>query len=118
MEQTAKIIEFNKELSYDDIKCVLNPVHVSDLKQILSMTPVNRRFSVALSFANITPETLAMQAGLYNHENMKLNNTWRRWLRHECKIPLGAAFRFAKVLGISVELLFSSPKWRQYDSQR
>lgn len=106
MIQENKIIEFKKELDYDDIICVLNPLQSCDLKQILLMTPEDRRLNVALVFSGIKIEELFKKSGLDND-----NNYAYRWIRYENKLPLGAAFRLAKVFGVSVEILFAYPLW-------
>lgn len=109
MEQQAKIIEFNKEIAFDDIKCVLNSVQSCDLKQILFMTPEDRRLEVALAFTGLSNKELF---GISGFDTEATKSGWWRWLRHENRLPLGAAFRLAKVFGVPAEVLFESPKWR------
>jgi len=110
MKESAEIIQFNKdEIAFDDIICVLNPLQSCDLKQILLMTHADRRMNVALAFANITLIDLANKSGL--NDNNNTCNTVRRYLNYENKMPLGSAFRLAKVFGVSVEILFESSRY-------
>lgn len=106
MIESNKIIEFKKELDYDDIKCVNNPLLACDLKQILMITPHDRRLNVALAFSNISLMELFRESGLYDD-----NKYIYRWTKHEVRLPLGAAFRLAKVFGVPSEILFASPLW-------
>ena len=114
MDQLVEIRSFNTEIEYDDIICLLNPVAACDLKQILMMTPLDRRLEVSLSFANVDVKYLFITAGLYESQH---DATWKRWLSHKSKLPLGAAFRLAKALGVPAEILFASPKWRMEETQ-
>lgn len=107
MIQENKVIEFKKEIEYDDIVCVLNPLLSIDLKQILLMTPEERRLDVSLSFAGINMIDLFKKAGF----NLEEKNIYR-WTTYQNKLPLGAAFRLARVFGVPVEILFASPLWR------
>jgi len=108
MIKSNKIIEFKKEIDFDDIPCVLNPLLACDLKQILMMTPEDRRLAVALAFANISMKDLFLKSGLGAE-----NTNYYRWIEYENRLPLGVAFRMAKVIGVSIEILFASPLWRQ-----
>ena len=108
MKSNAEIIQFKNELSFDDIICVLNPLQSCDLKQILLMTQIDRRLSVALSFSDITIDDLARKSGL---DSSECSSSLRRWIKGENKLPLGAAFRLAKVFGVPVEILFESPRY-------
>lgn len=115
MNQTAEVLEFNKErseLSYDDIKSILNPVQAADLVRILLLTPEDRRLNIALVFSDITTEDLFIKSGLGMEISGSSYFTFKRWMRHECKLPLGAAFRLAKVFDVPVEILFRSNKWK------
>lgn len=110
MNKLNRIIDFNnRKLDFDDIVCELNVLLACDLKQILLMTPENRRLNVALAFANLNINQLADKSGLNDFD--KNGVVLRRWIRHEYRLPLGAAFRLAKVFGVPVEVLFASPEW-------
>ena len=104
----AEIISFDKkEINFEDIICVLNPLQSCDLKQVLLMTHVDRRLSVALAFADIDLHQLMVQAGFEGERS-----SFNRWLiNFNSKLPLGVAFRLAKVFGVPVEVLFQSSKY-------
>lgn len=111
--EVINIKENEREIDYEDIICLLNPLQSCDLKQILMMTHVDRRLNVALAFANIDYKTLCVKAGLlYTH-----NNHVYKWLNGNNRLPLGIAFRLSKVLGVPVEILFASPMYKKGDKQ-
>jgi len=94
----------------DDIPCALNPLQACDLKQVLLLTPEDRRFVVACAFAALEPHDIFDRAGLVS-DSKHGDKQWQRWTGHEHRIPLGAAFRVAKVLGVPCEVLFASRLW-------
>lgn len=90
----------------DAIVPVLNPVRQMDLDTILRLTPAPQRVPVALAFAGMDIKGWAAAAGFQGP-------TVYRWVHLEAeqarRIPLGAGFRLARVLGaIDVELLFEA----------
>jgi hypothetical protein len=103
MKQNINVINFAKELDYEDIICILNPLQSIDLKQILLMTHEDRRLEVALSFSGISVTELFDKIGI---------SSYHRWTKYTNRLPMGIAFRLAKVFGVSAEILFSSPKWQ------
>jgi hypothetical protein len=106
MRKTTKI---NQGIDYEDINCILNIVQRADLEKILELTPGRRRLDVSLSFSGIEAKDLIKQVGIYDGDSP--NSVWRRWFRHEHRLPLGAAVRMAKVFGVPTELLFQSSVW-------
>lgn len=84
----------------DDLRSLLNPVHQADLAHILWITPEHRRVDVALAFMGLSQRRWADEAGLER-------NSLLRWMRKEYRLPLGVAFRLAKVIGVDVDLLFA-----------
>lgn len=86
-------------LPLDEIRSVLNPVQSRDLEWILERTPYTVRVPVALAFANLFQSTWAEAAGF---DDRAVN----RWVNGQHRIPIGAAFRLAKVLDVNCEVLF------------
>jgi hypothetical protein len=89
------------DVPVDDLQPMLNPVHQKDLAHILWITPEHRRVDVALAFMGLTHRRWAEEAGVTDY------NSLLRWLRKEHRLPLGAAFRLARVIGVEVDLLFA-----------
>ncbi len=95
----------------DDLLPKLNPYRQKDLAAILDLTPPRLRITMALVFAEWTQDEWAEEAGI----NAVTVGRWRNGFN---RIPLGAAFRLARVLGADPLQLFqeqlehdaSSPK--------
>jgi transcriptional regulator with XRE-family HTH domain len=95
----------------DDLIPKLNPCRQKDLAAILDLTPPRLRIAIALTFAEWTQDEWAEEAGINSV-------TVGRWRNGFNRIPLGAAFRLARVLGADPLQLFqeqlehdaSSPK--------
>lgn len=83
----------------DQIVSALNPCRARDLEWILRMVLSRARVPVALAFTELSHRAWATQAGF---DEAYLS----RWLAGKHKLPLGAAFRLAKVIGVDCELLF------------
>ena len=112
MAEKHAVVPFKKELDFDDLPCALNPIQACDLKQILLMTPEDRRLDVACAFSGLTPVKAFTLAGLLDDDTPGGGSrNYNRWLKHENKLPLGAAFRVAKVFGVPCEILFQSKAW-------
>jgi hypothetical protein len=95
-------------LHCDEIPCCLNPLQAIDLKQILLMTPAERRLAVACAFAGFDMREAFIKVGLAALREKKGQNgdvTWRRWIRRVHPMPLGAGFRLAALFGVPAELL-------------
>lgn len=95
------------EYDYEEISCYLNPVQSHDLKEILLLTSASRRLNVSLAFSGLTERELITKSGIRGITD-GTNSLWKRWMRKDIKLPLGAAFRIAKVLGTPAEILFES----------
>ncbi len=100
--------EIAKDIDFDDITCILNPVQAQDLTQILLMTPSERRLKVSLAFSNITLTDLSRKSGL---NESGINGTISRWFQGMNKMPLGVAFRLSRVFGVPTEILFESIRY-------
>lgn len=83
----------------DEIPAVLNPSRAADLEWILRMTPERLRPDVACAFADLSASQWTDLADIDY-------DVARHWLARRARLPLGAAFRMARVIGVSVELLF------------
>lgn len=97
----AKIVPFRAASAHvDDLPCLLNPVQACDLKQILLMTPAERRLAVAMAFSG-----LVSYRDLFERIGVMVDPTWSRWIQGKHRLPFGVAFRLGKVFGVSAELL-------------
>lgn len=86
-------------MTFDEVRCVLNPVQANDLIFVLGVTQADRRVDVAMAFTGLTVAAWSEAAGLGQVQV-------GRWLDEKHRFPLGAAFRLAKVLGVDAEVLF------------
>jgi hypothetical protein len=84
----------------DELQPKLNPVEQADLAQILSMTPYRRRVAVMLAFAEMSQAGWSAAAGLEER-------AVARWLRGDYRMPLGAALRLARVIGVDPIQVFA-----------
>lgn len=87
-------------VAFAEIQPVLNLVRANDLLFVLGVTQPERRVDVALAFAGLTIVQWSEAAGL-GHVQVG------RWLERQHRMPLGAAFRLAKVLGVETDVLFA-----------
>lgn len=85
----------------DDLVPKLNLVQQSDLTHILSLTPYRRRVAVMLAYVDLYEEDWCNMAGLSA-------KSVRDWLRGTHKMPFGAAYRLARVIGVDPEQLFTA----------
>lgn len=86
-------------MDLEDIHCLLNPVLQADLRTILELTPYDRRLDVTKAFCRLTDSDWAARTG------MSLKNV-SRWFNGRNKLPFGAAYRLAQVVGVEPTLLF------------
>lgn len=89
------------DVHVDDLEALLNPVHQRDLETVLEATPESRRVPVAMAWTGLTIDLWAEASGL-SPTNV------RRWVSMGHRMPLGAAVRLGRVLGIEPALLFAS----------
>lgn len=87
-------------MDFDQIQPMLNPVQTNDLLFVLGVTSPDRRVEVALAFAGLTVLRWSEAAGLGPVQV-------GRWLDRQHRMPLGAAFRLAKAIGVDAEILFA-----------
>lgn len=85
----------------DAIKPVLNPVQQADLDAILRLTPAHRRMNVVMAFCGLELPEWASRSGMERH-------SVTRWLTHQTRMPFGAGFRLAAVIGVDTQLLFAA----------
>lgn len=99
----------------DDVKCILNPLQQCDLIEILHRTIPLRRVKITMVFCGIEDNLeLIVLSGLAPSKESIRNKTighemtvnFSRWLNKEHRLPMGMAFRIARVFGVSPELLF------------
>jgi len=83
----------------DDLTPKLNECRQRDLMTILDLTPPRYRVSVALAFAGWSQEDWATEAGICR-KSISL------WMRCKNRMPLGAAYRLARVMGADPFQLF------------
>lgn len=83
----------------DDLIPLTNPSQQMDLARMCFYCPALRRPYMVLAVLDLTQERWAAEAGLEI-------TVARTWLACRSPMPLGAAFRLARVLGLSVEELF------------
>lgn len=93
----------------DDLPVVLNPAIQNDLRVVLSYTQPERRWKVMLAFLGFDQQDVAQASGI-------TERSLSGWFaqrgptraKYHTRLPLGAAFRIAKVLGQEVDLLFAA----------
>ncbi len=92
-----------ENITIDELCPMLDPRACAKLIMVLDLTPPERRVAVALAYANITMVAWAREAG------MPGSTVWR-WVSatgdKRMRMPLGAAFRLAKLLGVEPGILF------------
>ncbi len=87
------------DVHVDELIPKLNACRQRDLATILELTPARLRMAVALAFADWNMDEWALEAGINK------NTIWR-WKGGANRIPLGAAYRLARVLGADPLQLF------------
>lgn len=85
----------------DDLQPMLNVVQRHDLAQVLELTVAARRVAVAMAWIGLEYDRWSIESGL---EPMSVG----RWLRGHHRMPLGAAVRLARVVGVDPILLFAA----------
>lgn len=84
----------------DDIVPLTNPSQQMDLARMLFYTPKRRKPYVALAYLDLPFVRWTAEAGF-------TRVTVYDWIAGRHQMPLGAALRLARVLGLSVEELFT-----------
>lgn len=97
---TAHVIPFSPaETHIDDLKSIIDPSKARDILLAFEFTPPDLRPELVLLLGRLTQTQWAEAAGV---GGVNLH----RWLTRKFHLPLGAAFRLAKVVGLPAEELF------------
>lgn len=83
----------------DDIIPILNPSSLLDLEDYLLRCPPRVRVEIAKARAELTTAEWARRAGVDDSAIF-------HWMTKARKLPLGAAFRLARIIGVDPQILF------------
>jgi hypothetical protein len=88
-------------MDYDDIQPVLNPCQAADLAHYLATVQPDDRVRITLAVCRLDGADWIDRAGLSASNNRAHRTTmaWR-WMQGHLALPLGAAYRLAKVIGL------------------
>jgi hypothetical protein len=83
---------------------LLNPVKAADLERILLLSPPEIRLNIANVFLGLERKSsIFIYAGI---DSKNIDAMVSAWINKTVRLPLGVAFRVAKVVGVSAEVLF------------
>lgn len=84
----------------EGIDCALSPYDQRALERAVAEAPLGRRVDVALAWSGLDAEEWATAADLEYR-------SVHRWIRKHTRLPFGAAYRLAAVMGVPAETLFA-----------